>query len=158
MNFLKVKKSASSTAASVKDEDYDELESILHDQSSNSTIVSLDLSQMDDNSPRRKRKYTRHVAPPLEMKTRGVKLPRYSMEKRTRQPRIHMDTDLITQTNTKNTTRKQKSTRNSAFVVSTKFLFCLLQPNVCYVWYLCYPIWFTWHILFAEIIVVNASI
>ncbi len=33
----------------------------------------------------RKRKYTRHKAPPLEMKTRGVKMRRYSFEPRTHQ-------------------------------------------------------------------------
>ena len=129
IGFFKVKKTLSNPELSTKDEEVDELESALHEESSNSTTASLDLVS-SNGIHRRKRKYTRHVAPPLEMKTRGVKLPRYSIERRTRQPRLQFDSPgkagVIDTAGTISELQLQQAGRKSAFVVSVRVSFLFI--------------------------------
>ena len=130
IGFFKVKKSLSNPDLMIKDEEMDEFESVLHEESSNSTTASLELV-LSNGIHRRKRKYTRHVAPPLEMKTRGVKLPRYSIERRTRQPRLQLDSSIkaaiIDNTSPVSELQFHQGARKSAFVVSVRVSFLSLH-------------------------------
>ena len=80
---LLIKRTASTVQNKVEEvniKEEDDNDAVFHEDSSNSTIGSLDRT----DGIGRKRKYVKHTAPPHEMKTRGVKLPRYSFDRKPR--------------------------------------------------------------------------
>ena len=77
-----------------KEESRSETASTTSSKTESRDLLGYDSKDPEFRPPRKKRKYTHHLPPPTDIKTRGAKLPKYSFERKTHKKVLISDSGM----------------------------------------------------------------